>query len=50
MSFIVGGINSIRGFQENSLQAKTYLVLATEYLLNTNFYINTIITDTILYR
>jgi hypothetical protein len=39
-----GGINSIRGFQENSLQAKTYLVLATEYryLLNTNFYINTI--------
>jgi hypothetical protein len=39
-----GGINSMRGFQENSLQAKTYLVLATEYryLLNSNFYINTV--------
>lgn len=39
-----GGINSMRGFRENSLQAKTYLVLATEYryLLNSNFYINTV--------
>jgi hypothetical protein len=40
-----GGINSIRGFQENSLQAKTYFILTTEYryLLNPNFYINTIL-------
>ena len=39
-----GGITSIRGFQENSLQAKTYLVVATEYryLFNSNFYINTV--------
>ena len=39
-----GGINSIRGFQENSLLAKTYLVLSTEYryLLNDNFYLNTV--------
>lgn len=40
-----GGINSFRGLQENSLQAKTYLVLATEYryILNPTFYINTVI-------
>jgi hypothetical protein len=40
-----GGINSIRGFQENSLTAKNYLIVATEYryLLNNNFYLNTIL-------
>lgn len=40
-----GGNNSIRGFLENSLQAKTFFVLATEYryLLNENFYVNTVI-------
>jgi hypothetical protein len=39
-----GGFNSIRGFQENSLQAKTYFVVATEYryLLSPNFYLNTV--------
>ena len=40
-----GGFNSIRGFQENSLQAKTYFVLATEYryLLSPTFYVNTVV-------
>ena len=39
-----GGFNSIRGFQENSLQAKTYYVVANEYryLLNPNFYLHTV--------
>lgn len=39
-----GGIKSIRGFQENSLLAKTFFVLATEYryLINKNFYVNTV--------
>ena len=40
-----GGINSIRGFQENSLVAQKYIVIATEYryLINNNFYLNTIL-------
>lgn len=40
-----GGINSIRGFQENSLLAKTFFVLATEYryFINKNFCVNTVI-------
>lgn len=40
-----GGINSIRGFEENTLLASTYAVLNTEYRyqLNNNIYIHSII-------
>lgn len=40
-----GGINSIRGFNENSLLASTYASLQTEYryLLSSNLYIHSII-------
>jgi hypothetical protein len=40
-----GGINSIRGFQENSIIAKSYFIVTTEYryLLNPNLYINTVV-------
>lgn len=40
-----GGINSIRGFEENSLSATFYGLLNTEYryLLSSNFYVHSII-------
>ncbi|WP_250432964.1 POTRA domain-containing protein [Hanstruepera flava] len=40
-----GGINSIRGFEENSLSATFYALLNTEYryLLSSNFYLHSII-------
>lgn len=40
-----GGINSIRGFEENSLSANLYGLLNTEYryLLSSNFYVHSII-------
>ncbi|WP_223032956.1 BamA/TamA family outer membrane protein [Hanstruepera marina] len=40
-----GGINSIRGFNENSLNATFYALLNTEYryLLSSNFYLHSII-------
>lgn len=40
-----GGINSIRGFAENSLQANLLTALLTEYrhILTSNFYFNTIL-------
>ncbi|NNT72466.1 hypothetical protein HKT18_09590 [Flavobacterium sp. IMCC34852] len=40
-----GGINSIRGFNENSLQANTFSSLLTEYryVLTTNLYIHSIL-------
>ena len=40
-----GGINSIRGFEENSLLANTYGVLNTEYryLVNSNLYVHSVI-------
>lgn len=43
--FRFGGINSIRGFQENSLEASFYSVLNTEYryLLNPTIFAHTII-------
>lgn len=43
--FRFGGINSIRGFLENSLQANLMLGVMTEYryLLSSNLYINSII-------
>ena len=39
-----GGFKSIRGFQENSLEAKTYFVLATEYryVINPTIYLHTV--------
>lgn len=39
-----GGLNSIRGFQENELQGNLFTSLNTEYihLLNPNIYVNTI--------
>ncbi len=42
--FRFGGINSIRGFEENSLNASLYTVLNTEYryLLSSNLYIHSI--------
>ncbi|MBC5836981.1 BamA/TamA family outer membrane protein [Flavobacterium muglaense] len=45
-----GGINSIRGFNENSLQASYSTTLATEYryLLTTSLYIHTILDYSIL--
>lgn len=43
--FRFGGINSIRGFDENSIDASFYTVLNTEYrfLLNVNTYLHSII-------
>lgn len=43
--FRFGGINSIRGFEENSLFASLYSVINTEYRyqINSSIYINTII-------
>jgi outer membrane protein assembly factor BamA len=43
--FRFGGINSIRGFEENSIEANAYGVLNTEYryLLSQNLYIHSII-------
>ncbi|TPG40026.1 hypothetical protein [Flavobacterium pectinovorum] len=43
--FRFGGINSIRGFSENSLQANFTAMLLTEYryIVSTNLYINSII-------
>jgi hypothetical protein len=43
--FRFGGINSIRGFTENSIDASLFSILNTEYryLLNPNTYIHTII-------
>lgn len=43
--FRFGGINSIRGFEENSLTANLYTVLNTEYRyqLNNTLYINSVI-------
>lgn len=43
--FRFGGINSIRGFDENSIDASFFTVLNTEYrfLLNTNSYLHSII-------
>lgn len=40
-----GGINSVRGFNENSLQANTFTSLLTEYryLVTSNLYVHTII-------
>ena len=40
----IGGTNSLRGFNENSLQGNTLSALMVEYryLLNQSFYINTI--------
>lgn len=40
-----GGINSVRGFNENSLQANTFSSLLTEYryLATTNLYVHTIL-------
>ena len=40
-----GGINSIRGFEENSLSANLYGLINTEYryLLSSNFYVHSII-------
>ena len=42
--FRFGGINSIRGFSENSIDASLYSVLNTEYryLLNANTYVHTV--------
>ncbi len=42
--FFLGGINSIRGFEENSIQASMYGILNTEYRyqLNHSMYIHTI--------
>jgi len=42
--FRFGGINSIRGFSENSIDASLYTVLNTEYryLLNANTYIHSV--------
>ena len=49
--FRFGGINSIRGFEENSIQANElgYVNLEYRYKLNTNFYVNTI-TDAAYYE
>ena len=49
--FRFGGINSIRGFEENSIQANElgYVNLEYRYRLNTNFYVNTI-TDAAYYE
>jgi hypothetical protein len=43
--FRFGGINSIRGFAENSLQANLIILLMTEYryLLSSNLYFNSIL-------
>ncbi|PKG42209.1 hypothetical protein CXF67_11630 [Psychroflexus sp. MES1-P1E] len=43
--FRFGGVNSIRGFGENSLLASRFAVLQTEYryILDTNLYANTVI-------
>ncbi len=43
--FRFGGINSIRGFEENSLTANLYTVLNTEYRyqLNNTLYVNSVI-------
>ncbi|WP_245536003.1 ShlB/FhaC/HecB family hemolysin secretion/activation protein [Psychroflexus torquis] len=43
--FRFGGVNSIRGFAENSLLASRFAVLQTEYryILDTNLYANTVI-------
>jgi outer membrane protein assembly factor BamA len=43
--FYFGGINSIRGFEENSIPATLYGLLNTEYryLFNNNIYVHTII-------
>ncbi len=43
--FRFGGINSIRGFEENSIQASLFNVLRSEYryLLSPNLYVNSII-------
>ncbi len=43
--FRFGGVNSIRGFSENSLLASRFAVLQTEYryILDTNLYANTVI-------
>lgn len=40
-----GGINSVRGFNENSLQANTFTSLLTEYryLVTSNLYVHTIL-------
>lgn len=40
-----GGINSIRGFQDNSLTARSYFIAATEYryFINKIFYINSVL-------
>ena len=42
---LFGGINSIRGFKENSLSASLYGLINTEYrfLLNNSFYVHSII-------
>jgi len=43
--FRFGGINSIRGFEENSLVANLYGVISTEYryLLNTGIFVHTVL-------
>lgn len=43
--FRFGGINNIRGFNENSLDASLYSILSTEYryLFNSNMYLHSII-------
>lgn len=45
-----GGINSIRGFEENSLQASSYLTFLSEYnhIVNSNFKIHTLLDYSIL--